>query len=129
MIGTLDDCSKLMLIELLLYLSYPDKCITGHVNWSKNVVDERDCLNQAIIGTMDTRYDVLSNLGIWLDNHYELNPFENKFVFGYLGLDDPIRIKEHLPHQLKDMLLSDRAPWNPQCPKDGGDLCKRDWVY
>jgi hypothetical protein len=56
---------------------------------------------------MDTRYDVLSDLGVWLEYHFELSQGDNEFVFGYSGLDDPIRIKEHLSHQLKDILLSD----------------------
>ena len=107
MIGRLDDCSKFRLPELLSYSSYPDWCITARLNWSKNVVDERDCPNQVLMGAMDTRYDVLSNLGVWLEYHFELNPGENDFVFGYSGLDDPIRIKERLARQLKDILLSD----------------------
>ena len=56
---------------------------------------------------MDTRYDVLSNLGLWLEYHFELNPGENEFIFGYSGLNDPIRIKERLARQLKEILLSD----------------------
>ena len=60
-----------------------------------------------IFGAMDTRYDVLSNLGLWLEYHFELNPGENEFIFGYSGLNDPIRIKERLAHQLKEILLSD----------------------
>ena len=71
------------------------------------MVNERDCPNQVLIGAMDTRYDVLSNLGVWLEFHIELNPGENDFVFAYSGLDDPMRIKERLAHQLKDILLSD----------------------
>ena len=71
------------------------------------MVDERDGPNQVLIGAMDIRYDVLSNLGIRLEYHFELNPGDNEFVFGYSGLDDPIRIKECLSHQLKDILLSD----------------------
>ena len=107
MIGRLDDCSKFRLPELLSYAAYPDWCITGKLNWSKNVVDERDCPHQVLIGAMDTRYDVLLNLGLWLKYHFELNPGENEFVFGYSGLDDPIRIKERLARQLKEILLSD----------------------
>jgi hypothetical protein len=67
MIGRLDDCTKFRLPELLWYPSYPDWCITAHLNWSKNVVDERDCPNQVLDDAMDTRYDVLSNLGAWLN--------------------------------------------------------------
>jgi hypothetical protein len=106
-IGRLDDCSKFRLPELLSYAAYPDWCITGKLNWSKNVVDERDCPHQVLIGAMDTRYDVLSNLGLWLEYHFELNPGENEFIFGYSGLNDPIRIKERLARQLKEILLSD----------------------
>ena len=75
--------------------------------WSKNVVEERDAPPQVLFASMDTRYDVHSNLGIWLEYHYELYPEENKFVFSYSGLDDPVWIKERVSHLLADSLGDD----------------------
>ena len=57
-----------------------------------------------IFGAMDTRYDLLSNGGIWLEYHYTVNPGENEFIFTYKGLDDPIRVKERLSSVLEDTL-------------------------
>ena len=63
-----------------------------------------DAPPQVVFASMDTRYDVHSNLGIWLEYHYELYPGENEFVFSYSGLDDPIRIKERMSRLLTDSL-------------------------
>ncbi len=62
----------------------------GRLPWSKNVTEERDAPPQVIFGAMDTRYDFLSNGGLWLEYHYSINSKDNEFVFGYEGLDDPI---------------------------------------
>ena len=70
----------------------------------KNVTDERDAPPQVIFGAMDTRFDFLSNDGLWLEYHYMVNPGENEFIFGYEGLDDPIQIKERLSRLLGDTL-------------------------
>lgn len=56
---------------------------------------------------MDKRFDCLSNLGLWSEYHYELNPDANEFIFVHSGLDDSIRIKERLCLQLTDVLKGD----------------------
>ncbi len=48
----------------------------------KNVTDEWNTQPQMMFGAMDTRYDFLSNGGLWLEYHYMVNPVENEFVFG-----------------------------------------------
>lgn len=65
---------------------------------TKNVVDERDSLPQVVLDTIDTWYDVHSNVGFWLEYHCEHCSGENEFKFGYNGFDDPIHIKEKFSH-------------------------------
>lgn len=104
MIGRMDDTVKFREPDLRPYALYADYAFCGRLPWSKNVVEERDAPPQVVFASMDTRYDVHSNLGIWLEYHYELYPGENEFVFSYSGLDDPIRIKERMSRLLTDSL-------------------------
>jgi hypothetical protein len=85
---------------------------------------------------MDTRYDILSNLGLWFEYHFELHPGENELVFGYSGLDDPMRIKEHLARQLNEIVLSNsfvsakgRAPKNSQYEKDSCHIHEKNGMH
>jgi hypothetical protein len=103
----MDDTAKFCEPDLRPYQLYPDYGICGRLPWSKNVVDERDVPPQVLLAAMDSRYDVHSNLGLWLEYHYEQYPGENEFVFGYNGLDDPIRIKEKISCLLRDSLQDD----------------------
>ena len=100
----MDDTVKFREPDLCPYGLYADYAFCGRLLWSKNVVKERDAPPQVLFASMETRYDVHSNLGIWLEYHYELYPSENEFVFSYSGLDDPIRIKERMSHLLADSL-------------------------
>ena len=83
MIGHQDDTAKFREADLQPYSLYPKYGVVGRLPWSKNVTDERDAPPQVIFGAMDTRYDFLSNGGLWLEYHYSINPEDNEFVFGY----------------------------------------------
>jgi hypothetical protein len=107
MVGRLDDSAKFREADLKAYTIYPEFGVWARLSWSKNVVEERDAPPQVLFASMDTRYDCVSNLGLWLEYHYEVNPEENEFIFAYSGLDDPIRIKERLRRQLTDVLRGD----------------------
>ena len=107
MVGRLDDSAKFREADLKAYTMYPEFGVWARLPWSKNVVEERDAPPQVLLASMDTRYDCISNLGLWLEYHYELNPGANEFIFAYSGLDDPIRIKERLRRQLTDVLKGD----------------------
>ncbi len=104
MIGRQDDIAKFREADLQPYSLYPNYGVVGRLPWSKNVTEERDAPPQVIFGAMDTRYDFLSNGGLWLEYHYCVNPGQNEFIFGYEGLDDPIRIKARLSRLLADTL-------------------------
>ena len=84
------------------YSLYPDYAFCDRLPWSKNVVEEQDAHHQVLFASMDTRYDVHSNLGLWPEYHYELNTGHNNFVYAYSGLDDPVCIKERMSRLLAD---------------------------
>jgi len=104
MIGRVDDAAKFRETDLKAYPPFPDYDITARLPWSKNVTDERDAPQQVLFGAMDTRYDTLCNMTLWLEYHYEVNPGQNAFIFGYEGLDDPICIKETICPTLDEVL-------------------------
>ena len=97
MIGRNDDICKLRMQELTAYNAFPQYGICARLVWSKNVREERDAPTQIILPAMNTLYDAHSNLGLWLEYEYELHGTEmNDFLFGYMGLDCPIRIKDQI---------------------------------
>lgn len=46
---------------------YRSFCLEVRVFWSKNVLEERDCPNQIILGSMDSTYCLLLSLSIYLE--------------------------------------------------------------
>ncbi len=72
--------------DLHPYPLYADYAFCNRLPWSKDVVEECDAPPHVFCASMDTRYDVYSNRGIWLKYHYELYQGENEFVFSYLAL-------------------------------------------
>ena len=93
MIGQMDDTLKFCNPNLYPYQIYPDYGMCGRLLWSENVGDERDAPTQVLLATIDTRYDVHSNLGLWLEYHFEQYHCKNVFVFGYNVVNDSICTK------------------------------------
>lgn len=96
MIGHQDDIAKWRLADLQPYWPYPQLGFAARLPWSKNVNDKRDSPLQVKFCSMDTRYCTVSNVSLWLEYHFLLDPEYNEFLFGYGGLSDPICIKETL---------------------------------
>ena len=96
LIGRNDDVCKWREDDLNPYHAFPQYAITAKLCWSKNVTEERDCPTQVVVAAMDTKYDAISNLALWLEYNYEVNPGPNEFLFGIGGEDDPERIKEKM---------------------------------
>jgi hypothetical protein len=63
-------------------------------SWLKNVLDERNCPDQILLGTMDTDFGVLLVLGCYLETHLdEQGPQGKRFLFGNTDTDnEPIRV-------------------------------------
>ena len=80
-----EDTSKFREADLQPYALYPYYGVIHQLPWSKNITDERDAPPQVIFGAMGTRYDFMSNGGLWLEYHYTLNPRDNEVIFGHEG--------------------------------------------
>jgi hypothetical protein len=97
--------------------------------WSKNVIEEQDAPLQVLFTSTDTRYDVHSNLGLWLEYHYELCPGENECVFSYYGLDEPIGITERMSLLLADSHSDDDFVLDGPGLVGTHSLCKLDVTF
>lgn len=45
-----------------------------------------------------------SNLGLWLEYHYKLNPVDKEFIFGLQVIDNPIQVNESVSKMLSDLI-------------------------
>ena len=63
--------------------------VMGHLPWLKNVNEESDAPQQLIFGSMDPCYDILSLLGLWLEDHFDYHPEENEFTYAWMALKIP----------------------------------------
>ncbi len=72
-----DNTAKFREADLVAYPLFPEFGVLSKLLWSKNDYSECDVCPQVLFGAMDTRYNVLSNLGLWLEYHYSLNPGDN----------------------------------------------------
>ncbi len=81
-----DDTAKARLKEMQPFHQYLDYGITMKLCWSKNVMEERDCPTQLLVGAMDTRYCVITGVALWLEHHFKLDPQENDFLFSIGGV-------------------------------------------
>jgi hypothetical protein len=94
MIARVDDCSKLRAPDLGVFHQYPDYGVSTRLCWSKNVMEERDAPTQVLIGADNSKFCVLSGMGLWLEAHFTKNPEANPHYFGVNGLRNPETIKK-----------------------------------
>jgi hypothetical protein len=79
LVGRGDDICHLKILDLHPHPIY-DFAMKTKVTWSKNVVDERGCPPQILLGAMDTTFCILLNTGIYLESwiaggHANTSPF------------------------------------------------------
>ena len=79
-IGRTDDLTNIETADLKSHSQFPDTALQMKVNWSKNVLDERDCPDQLILGAMDDDFCCLVALGCYLESKLGGN-VGNKFLF------------------------------------------------
>ena len=65
LIARIDDTCQFMLNELRGHDLFPF-ALCGRMRWSKNVLEERHCPSQIILGSNDPDFCVLMNLGLYL---------------------------------------------------------------
>ena len=94
-IGRADDISNVETMDIRHHDQFPAMALQMAVSWSKNVLDERDCPDQILLGAMDTDFCVLIALGCYLETLLSTKADGHRFLFGNIDDDDePIRINE-----------------------------------
>ena len=84
MVGRPDDLAKFREADLKTYTMYPKFGVWARLLWSKMWLRKR-CSSTVLLASMYTRYDCISDLGLSLEYHYELNTGEHEFSFAYSG--------------------------------------------
>lgn len=82
LIGRTDDICNIETKDLRGHDRYPNMCLQTKVSWSKNVLEERTCPDQIIIGAMDTDFCVLLALSCYLESKFTINIGHPRFLFG-----------------------------------------------
>jgi Transcriptional activator of glycolytic enzymes len=109
-IGRADDVSHIETADLREHEIFSDFCLQTKVSWSKNVLEERDCPEQILIGANDTDFCVLLALACYLETRFssecEAGSDDARFLFGeYEDEDEPIRTNERYRNTLKKVWL------------------------
>jgi len=84
MIARIDDTTQIILNHIRLHDHYKEALKTK-LNWSKNVLDERDAPWQVVLGSCSAKFCVYISLGIWLEMNLRYNVYaeESPFVFAF----------------------------------------------
>ena len=94
-VGRSDDmCHLEQTADLRSHEKFGDFCLQTKVSWSKNVVEERDCPDQILIGANDVDFCVLLALGCYLESRFTLAEHDPKYLFGKREeSDEPAKAK------------------------------------
>ena len=79
-IGRTDDVTNVETADLKSHSKFGDFALQMKVHWSKNVLDERDCPDQLLIGAMDDDFCVLVALACYLESRLSSN-VANRYLF------------------------------------------------
>jgi hypothetical protein len=92
MISRIDDSTQGILEHLKPHDNFPFLLKTK-LNWSKNVLEERNAPWQTVLPSMDPTYCVYINLALWLELNFENNPnaAASPYIFSF---SDDIRVPE-----------------------------------
>ena len=106
-IGRADDISNLETYDLRQHDKFKAFALQTKVSWSKNVLEERVCPDQILLGAMDADFCVLLALGCFLETrfssfHQDPQGQQRRFLFGCSDEDDePIRVNERYQRVLR----------------------------
>jgi hypothetical protein len=106
-IGRTDDISHLETKDLSSHPQFPF-CLKTKVSWSKNVMEERECPPQILIGANDSAFCLLLSLGCYIESRLT-EGLQSRFLFGESDHDDePQRVNHYYQRRI-------RAAWtNPE---------------
>ena len=101
-IGRADDISNLETMDLRQHDKFKAFALQTKVSWSKNVLEERACPDQILLGAHDSDFCVLLALGCYLESRFSTHQQGGWFLFGQSDADDePIRINERYQRVLR----------------------------
>lgn len=92
LIARVDDSTQVVLDHVRVHDHFAH-CLKTRLNWSKNVMDERDAPWQIVLGSIDPIYCVLCSVGLWLEINLDMYPPAMNSPYLFCFCDD-IRIPE-----------------------------------
>ena len=124
LIARIDDTCQFMLNELRAHDLFPF-ALRGRMRWSKNVLEERHCPSQIILGSNDTDFCVLLNVGLYLESQFptEVNDEGILNCFSFGG-SSTANTKKKASRVMRDIFKSDefRAAFGDGKGLDGQQL-------
>lgn len=119
LIARIDDTCQFMLNELRGHDLFPF-ALCGRMRWSKNVLEERHCPSQIILGSNDPDFCVLLNLGLYLESQFPTEANDEGILncFSFAG-SSPMNTKKKASRVLKEIFESDEFK---EAFGDGRDL-------
>ena len=96
LIGRTDDISNIETDDIHSHPKFSDFALETEVSWSKNVMDERECPPQIIVGSQNPKFCCLVSLASHLESRLSSND-QSRFLFGSTGRvddDEPNRIND-----------------------------------
>lgn len=103
-IGRTDDITHIETSDIRCHPSFPDTAASLKVSWSKNVLDERHCPDQFILGSMDDDFCVLISLATYMETKLSDTSTNHRYLFCD-GEDDmaPKRLNQRYYRVLKSV--------------------------
>ena len=87
LIARVDDSTQVVLDHVRVHDHFAH-CLKTRLNWSKNVMDERDAPWQIVLGSVDPIYCVLCSLGLWLEVNIAMYPPATNSPYLFCFCDD-----------------------------------------
>ena len=85
MICRIDDATQLVFGNLRRHDKFPTVALQSRLTWSKNVREQRSVPWQSLLGSINTTFCVLVNVGLWLEVNLGTTPGANlsPYVFAF----------------------------------------------
>jgi len=106
LIARIDDTCQFMLNELMVHDLFPF-ALRGRMRWSKNVLEERHCPSQIILGSNDPDFCVLLNVGLYLESLFPTEMNDEGLVNCFSIARKTYNTKKRAGKILSDIFTSD----------------------
>ena len=95
-----------MLNELMVHELFPF-ALRGRMRWSKNVLEERHCPSQIILGANDPDFCVLLNVGIYLEDTFPTEVNDEGLINCFASSGNALNTKKAVSRILKELFRSE----------------------